>query len=124
MTDPASLSALQSRLATVLRGLHHPPLGSVAALAEEVGELSKHMVDHHCYGKAFDRAAFGAELADVFICLAELATLHGVDFEAATLAKIAKIETKAPGWRAELGGALERAWRTPYGDAVRSPEPD
>jgi NTP pyrophosphatase (non-canonical NTP hydrolase) len=125
-TPPSSaagptISALQRRLALALTGLRHPPLGSAAALAEEVGELSKHLVDHHCYGKAFDDAAFGAELADVFICLAELATLHGVDLESATLAKIADVEAKAPEWRRQLGGALDRAWRTPYGAAVRPP---
>lgn len=122
MTDAApTLRDLQSRLAASLAGLHHPPLGSAAALAEEVGELSKHLVDHHCYGKAFDRAAFGAELADVLICVAELATLHGVDLQDAALAKIADVERLAPKWRTQLGGALERAWKIPYGDAVRPP---
>lgn len=123
MTDAApTLRDLQCRLAASLAGLHHPPLGSAAALAEEVGELSKHLVDHHCYGKAFDRAAFGAELADVLICVAELATLHGVDLQDAALAKIADVERLAPKWRTQLGGALERAWKVPYGDAVRPPD--
>ncbi|HYC76494.1 MAG TPA: hypothetical protein VEI02_02600 [Planctomycetota bacterium] len=124
MTDaPATLSELQRRLEVALEGLRHPPLGSVAALAEEVGELSKLLVDHHCYGKAFDAEAFGDELADVFICLCELATLHAVDLEAATLRKTEKVATKAAGWRADLGGALQRAWTRPYGDAVKPPKP-
>jgi NTP pyrophosphatase (non-canonical NTP hydrolase) len=93
-------------------GLHHPPLGSAAALAEEVGELSKHLVDHHCYGKAFDRAAFGAELADVLICVAELATLHGVDLQDADAREDRRRSKRlAPKWRTQLGGAFERAWK-------------
>jgi NTP pyrophosphatase (non-canonical NTP hydrolase) len=122
--NEAALSVLQARLKTILRGLHHPPLGSVAALTEETGELAKHLVDHHCYGKPFDRAGFGSELADVFICLTELATLHGVELEAAVLAKIAKIERLAPEWRASLGPKLEEAWRAPHGAGARHPDSD
>jgi NTP pyrophosphatase (non-canonical NTP hydrolase) len=121
MSGAPTIADLQARLAVVLSGLRHPPLGAAAALAEETGELSKLLVDHYCYGKPFDKKAFGDELADVFICLSELASLHDVDLQGAVTSKIDAVARKADGWRASLGSALKEAWRTPYGPATTLP---
>lgn len=117
-----TIEDLQKRLKEILRGLEHPPLGSAAALAEEVGEVSKLLLDHHAYGKALDPAALGGELADVLVCLCEIATLHGVDLDAAGAKKLADLATRAPGWRKDLGAALDAAWKNPTGPAARRPD--
>ena len=119
---PITLQDLQARLAAVLRGLAHPPLGSSAALSEEVGEVAKHLLDHHGYGKALDAAALGGELADVLVCLCEIATLHRIDLDAAVRAKLADIAARAPGWRKDFGPALDAAWKNPAGPAAQRPD--
>lgn len=106
---PPNLDALREHLAQLLRGLEHPPLGSVAALAEEVGEVSQHLLDHHAYGKALDTDALGSELADVLICLCEIATAHGISFDAAVAKRVERLAGQVPGWREKLSEPLRRA---------------
>jgi NTP pyrophosphatase (non-canonical NTP hydrolase) len=119
---PITLRDLQARLAAVLRGLAHPPLASGAALSEEVGEVAKHLLDHHGYGKPLDAGALGGELADVLVCLCEIATLHKIDLDASVRAKLADLAARAPGWRKDLGAALDAAWRNPAGPAATRPD--
>jgi NTP pyrophosphatase (non-canonical NTP hydrolase) len=119
---PITLRDLQARLADVLRGLAHPPLASGAALSEEVGEVAKHLLDHHGYGKALDAGALGAELADVLVCVCEIATLHGIDLDASVRGKLADLASRAPGWRKDLGAALDAAWKNPAGPGARRPD--
>ena len=109
--DTGSLDRLRIRLAAILAGLEHPPLGTVAALAEECGEVAKVLLDHHAYGKPLDSELLGGELADVLVCLCEIATLHGIDLDAATAAKLRDLERRAPEWRLTLAEALARARR-------------
>lgn len=123
MPDPApTLRDLQTRLAEVLRGLAHPPLASSAALSEEVGEVAKHLLDHHGYGKPLDAAALGGELADVLVCLCEIATLHRIDLAEAAARKVADLAVRAPKWRNDLGPALDAAWKNPAGPGARRPD--
>ena len=120
---PITLRDLQARLADVLRGLAHPPLASGAALSEEVGEVAKHLLDHHGYGKPLDAGALGGELADVLVCLCEIATLHGIDLDAVRpRASSPTSRTRAPGWRKDLGAALDAAWKNPAGPGARRPD--
>lgn len=112
------IDTLRLRAAAVLRGLTHPPLGMAAALAEECGELSKLLLDRYAYGKALPAAKLGDELADVFLCLCEIATIHGIELGPAVDQKLTKIARLAPEWRSELGDFLERA-----GGGTLSPVP-
>jgi NTP pyrophosphatase (non-canonical NTP hydrolase) len=117
-----SLRELQARLRKDLRGLHHPPLGACAALTEEVGEVAKILLDHHGYGKPLDKAALGSELADVLVCLCEIATLHGIELDAAATRKASDLATRARKWRRDLGTALARSWKRPAGPGARRPD--
>jgi NTP pyrophosphatase (non-canonical NTP hydrolase) len=117
-----TLRDLQDRLRNLLKGLEHPPLGAAAALSEEVGEVSKHLLDHHGYGKAIDVAELGGELADVLVCLCEIATLHGIDLDAAVRKKIADLGGRVPGWKKDFGAALDAAWKFPAGPGARRPD--
>jgi NTP pyrophosphatase (non-canonical NTP hydrolase) len=107
--DPAPLDAHRQLLAEILAGLEHPPLGAGVALAEECGEVAKHLLDHHAYGRPLERDALGSELADVFVCICEIATLHRIDLDAAVAAKEESLRKLAPEWRVTLAEALKRA---------------
>ncbi len=125
MTQPETaltLATVQSTLRRILRDLHHPPLASVVALTEEVGEAARLVLDHHGYGKELDRTALGSELADCLTCLCELATLHDVDLESAMRAKLLDLSTRAPKWRTTLADPLRRAWTGEIGHGARNPD--
>ena len=118
---PTTIEELQKRLKDLLLGIEHPPLGSAAALSEEVGEVAKLLLDHHAYGKALDSGALGGELADVLVCLCEIATLHRIDLGAAARKKLEDLAARAPEWRRDLGPALDAAWKNPAGPAASRP---
>jgi len=112
-SDAMRLGKLQSRMAKVLAGLEHPPLGMAAALSEECGEVAAQLLNHHAYGQPLDAAALGDELIDVLVCLLEIATAHQINLEEAARRKLAVIEAKAPGWRKTLQAALKKARMKP-----------
>jgi NTP pyrophosphatase (non-canonical NTP hydrolase) len=105
----APLGALGRRAASILAGLEHPPLGMAAALAEECGEVARVLLDHHGYGRPLDPDSLGHELADVLVCLFEIAGAHGIDFDRALERRLVLLESQAPRWREELAQALRRA---------------
>jgi len=111
MTKPCSIDAAVRRLRRALRGLDHPPLGQSTALAEECGEVAKLLLDHHAYGKALDQQKLAGELADVFTCLAEIATQHNIVLGEAVANKTRDLAQRANKWRKELGPALARSRR-------------
>jgi len=108
MTGP-SLEDLRVRFMEILEDLLHPPLGASTALAEETGEVARLLLDHHAYGKPLVADDLASELMDVFVCLCEIATLHGVDLNAAAQAKIKDLEHRAPQWRKDIGDALRKS---------------
>jgi len=109
MTDShMTLQVLRRTLATVLEGLEHPPLGAVAALAEETGEVAKLLLDHHAYGLDLDRSELASELMDVLVCLCEIATRYDIDLDAAAKLKLSELAVRAPRWRESHGERLRR----------------
>ncbi len=103
------MGAAQQKVKDVLGELFHPRLGSFVALTEEVGELADEVMQREMYGQKQDNGDLAKELADVQVCLFELATVYGIDLEQAFLAKFAAIEGKVPQWREKFGPSLARA---------------
>ena len=103
------LDKAAKKFSKILEGLEHPPLGMAAALAEECGEVSSMLLDHHVYGRPLDRKALAHELMDVFVCLCEIAQKHRVSMDEALVSKVADLEERAPRWRVELAEALKQS---------------
>ena len=103
------LSELQERVEATLAQVRHPRVGAALALAEETGEVCDLVLKRECYGQALDRAALGGELADVLVCLAELATSYGIDLGQAVQLKLEDLAQRAPKWAETLGPHLEQA---------------
>ena len=99
------IATLQARIRELTRGIEHPRVGAALALAEECGEVMRCVLDGEYYGKPI-RAKLTDEVGDVLIALAEVCDRYGVDLEVAAAGAVTKLETKAPGWRAELGDRL------------------
>ncbi len=99
------IAALQERIRELTVGIEHPRVGAALALAEEVGEVMRCVLDGEYYGKR-DADALEDEVGDVLIALAEVCDRFDVSLEAAAHRAVAKLERKAPVWKAELGDRL------------------
>jgi len=99
------IEALQERIRALTVGIEHPRVGAALALAEEVGEVMRCVLDGEYYGKP-NRDALADEIGDVLIALTEVCDRYGLALEASAEMAIAKLERKAPVWRAELGERL------------------
>ncbi len=118
------LTTLQADVARVLGGVAHPRVGAALALAEETGEVCDLVLKRECYGQSLAPDALAGELADVLVCVAELANHYGVDLAAATRSKLADLAVRVPGWEATLGPDLARARARMDGPAGAAQSPD
>ncbi|HNW91403.1 MAG TPA: MazG nucleotide pyrophosphohydrolase domain-containing protein [bacterium] len=100
------IRAAQDKVRDVLGELFHPRLGSYIALTEEVGELADEIMQREIYGQKENSDDMGKEMADILVCLLELATRYNIDLESAFAAKFAAIEGKVPQWREKFGPSL------------------
>lgn len=96
----------QLKVREVLGELFHPRLGSYIALTEEVGELAEEIMQCEIYGQKDNSGDMAREMADILVCLLELASVYDIDLEDAFLAKLANIEEKVPQWREKFGPSL------------------
>jgi hypothetical protein len=104
---PLDFRAFQSGLADALKGIEHPRVLAAIALGEESGEVLRCVLDAEGYGKDV-KSALEGEVGDTLVALTEVASRYGISLEDAAAAALAKIRAKAPGWRAELSGRLDR----------------
>ena len=100
------INEAQLKVREVLGELFHPRLGSFIALTEEVGELADTVMQREIYGQGENHEAMAAEMADVLICLLELASVYDLDLQAAFTEKLSTIEGKLPQWREKYGPSL------------------
>jgi len=99
------IAAWQERVRELTVGIEHPRVGAALALAEEVGEVMRCVLDGEYYGKP-DREALADEIGDVLIALTELCDRYGLALTASAEMGILKLERKAPQWKEELGDRL------------------
>jgi NTP pyrophosphatase (non-canonical NTP hydrolase) len=107
--DPRALdfAGFQAGLADALKGIEHPRVLAALALGEEAGEVLRCVLDAEGYGKDVKKALEG-EVGDALVALTEVASRYGISLESAATAALSKIREKAPGWRSELSGRLDR----------------
>ena len=103
------LKQLQEQVEAVLAEVRHPRIGAALALSEETGEVCDLVLKRECYGEAPDPGALGGELADVLVCVAELANAYGIDLAQAADSKLVDLATRAPKWAQSLGPHLAKA---------------
>lgn len=97
----------QEKVKELLGDIEHPRLASFIALTEEVGEVANEVMKKEVYGETQDLDALKAEVADVFLCIVELANVYGFDLSDEVDKKFATIEPRAEKWKEELGDTLQ-----------------
>lgn len=104
LNDWAKMQSERLRLALGRDASSQPAfvLAQAAKLAEEVGELQAEVLGHAGYQRStkwqrFTAESMSSELADVMICVAILASSHGIDLGKALAARIEKIDARHKG---------------------------
>ena len=103
------LDRLQSEARRLTEGLEHPRVGAALALGEECGEVLRWVLEHEVYGSTEAPDDLAGEIGDVLVTLAELCDRYGLSLDACAAQVLAKLERKAPEWRAQMGDGLRRA---------------
>jgi NTP pyrophosphatase (non-canonical NTP hydrolase) len=92
----------QNQIKEVLGKIQHPKLASYIALTEEVGELANEILKLEIYEETKDKTLLEQELADVFVCVLELANIYQIDLEKALENKIETLKPRAIKWENQL----------------------
>ena len=96
LSEEPTLAEFQAFIAALVeeKGWTKDPNEIFVLLTEEVGEVAKEV--RHSWKRGADevRPAVAAELADVFMYLADLANAYGVDLEKAVREKVAFNDTR------------------------------
>lgn len=101
-----SLENIQIEQRDLLKGIEHPRLGNIVGLFEEVGELSKEVMEIEMYGED-KKSELSDECADVLFSLLALCDSYNVNLAEAYAKKIDKISKKIPDWHKKYGKKLE-----------------
>lgn len=103
------LEHLQREARRLTEGLEHPRIGAALALGEECGEILRWMLEHEVYGNAATKDELAGEIGDVLVTLAELCDRYGLALDDCAADVLAKLEHKAPEWRAQIGDRLKQS---------------
>ena len=101
-----SLKDIQGEQRDLLKGIEHPRVGNILGLFEEVGELSKEIMEIEMYGES-KKNELSDECADVLFSLLSLCESYDINLQEAYIKKISKISKKIPNWHTKYGKTLE-----------------
>lgn len=109
LADFSALTVIQAEIVETLRPVRHPRVGAALGLTEEVGELARLVMEREVYGQQpADQSKLGAELADIFFLLCELADGYQIQLGTAIADKLHQIVQKLPDWREKYGPHLAK----------------
>lgn len=97
----------QYYLADLLKNIKHPRIGTILGLQEEVGELSKNIMNWEIYDDK-DIGNLEDELADCFFSLIDIANAYQIDLESACDEKLESMKEKIKGWEEKYVTSLEQ----------------
>jgi NTP pyrophosphatase (non-canonical NTP hydrolase) len=98
----------QQKIKDILGEMEHPRLASFIALTEEVGEIANEVMKSEIYDEKNNIDDLKAEIADVFVCLLELANVYNFDLNSEFEKKIVSLEPRAKEWKPRLKNLLEK----------------
>lgn len=99
------LERLQDEVRRLMEGIEHPRAAAALALSEECGEVVRCVLEREYYGSD-DTGALGEEVGDLLLALVELCDRYDLSLGQCAESALAKLASKAPEWRAQLGDRL------------------
>lgn len=98
----------QKKIKEMLGELEHPRLASFIALTEEVGEVADEIMKKEIYEEKTSLDDLKGEMADVFVCLLELANVYNIDLGLEFEKKMKNLEPRAKEWKGKLKELLDK----------------
>ncbi len=98
----------QQKIKELLGEIEHPRLASFVALTEEVGEVANEVMKKEIYEETDDIKELKAEIADVLICVLELANVYNFDLDSEFEKKLEHIKPRTKKWKVDLKDLLEK----------------
>jgi len=98
----------QKKIKELMGDMEHPRLASFIALTEEVGEVADEIMKKEIYDSKTSLDDLKGEIADVQVCLLELANVYGIDLDSEFQKKIKHLEPRAKEWKLTLKDILSK----------------
>jgi len=103
-----TINKVQAFFKKLLERVAHPRIGSVISIQEEVGKLSKTVMDIEIYGENIPKSELEDNCANLFISVVDICNSYGIELEKITTNKIKEIEKKVSSWEKKHGAELRR----------------
>lgn len=88
--------------------MQHLRLGAFIALTEEVGEVADEIMKYEIYEEKNNINDLKLEIADIFVCLIDLANVYNVDLDVELQNKIKKLKPRIEKWKPALKDLLTK----------------
>ncbi|PIU09070.1 MAG: nucleotide pyrophosphohydrolase [Candidatus Moranbacteria bacterium CG_4_8_14_3_um_filter_34_16] len=98
----------QEKIKDLFGEMEHPRLASFIALTEEVGEVANEVMKCEIYEEKNNTDDLKIEIADVFVCILELANVYNFDLSSEFEKKVSHLEPRAKEWKLKLKDLLEK----------------
>lgn len=94
MTEFQEMSVNLVQKIDAKRDVEHGVDTTMIHIVEEFGEIAREIYTERAHRGKMNKANLEGEFADVFMLLAHLADLHGVDIESAVQSKVAELRDR------------------------------
>ena len=98
----------QNFLRQLFAKVAHPRIGTIIGMQEELGKLSKSIMEIEIYGSSIEMKELENNCADVFFGVIDVCNAYGIDLEKVSQKKIEVIKSKIKTWEKEHGEELKQ----------------
>lgn len=103
-----TIKEVQEFLKDLFARVAHPRIGAVIGMQEELGKLSKSIMDIEIYGFPIDQKELENNCADVFFGIIDVCNAYGIDLQKVSNKKLDVIKSKIDVWEKRHGEKLKQ----------------
>ncbi|MBI3120152.1 MAG: hypothetical protein HYZ08_00895 [Candidatus Kerfeldbacteria bacterium] len=100
------LQEFQKICKDLLSRVQYPRVGTVIGLQEELGKLSKTIMDIEIYNKPIDQKVLGRKCVEVFFSFVDLCNSYDINLHDISIDRIQEVKGKIEKWEKEHGQTL------------------
>ncbi|MCC7356771.1 MAG: hypothetical protein IT410_04150 [Candidatus Doudnabacteria bacterium] len=100
------ISKAQENLKSLLSRVAYPRIGTIIGLQEEVGKLSKVIMDIEIYNRELNKAELDKRCANVFVAVMDMCNSYDIDLELVIEKRIEEVNSKIKMWESQYGEEL------------------
>lgn len=103
-----TIKEIQIFLKELFARVAHPRVGAIIGIQEEIGKLSKSVMDIEIYGSVINREELENNCADVFFGIIDVCNAYGIDLQKVSNEKMNIIKNKVDLWEKKHGKELRQ----------------